>query len=243
MSGFYLGTRQRPVSYYNKVSINSSPNQTSSFTLKDSAFSNNDTSVGNVITNGLGLSVVTKYTSQAAFTFNTVTSIKCSYVRDVSEQYGLSSYTMVPWYTKATVITITGLDYLGAFVAPNAISSILNNLTASNKNNMMTSICNEFISVDKIILNHNAFPGNALGVGDTILSGIQIGNSGENDCRKYFGFIKSLEVSESEESPFVQQYTLTYLGIDKDFLNAYLQMPYSAKPVKGVAPTLITGNN
>jgi hypothetical protein len=156
-----------------------------------------------------------------------VQSVKWVYAREVSEQYGLQYYTLLPWYTKAVVVTVTGKYYIGAFTQDTVVS--LATRLATMDQNLLAWIRKELSGLDKKLTNFNL-----LGVaakGDQVKSGtsntdqdlfssLTIGTPNDPDSTTLLGFIRKFQISESVDTPFVQSYEMEYIGIDQAWYNA-----------------------
>jgi hypothetical protein len=153
------------------------------------------------------------------FIFPGVQTIKWTMARDITEQYGLQSFTMLPWYTKAVAITITGKSYLGAFATDlTAGSGVVN--TSLQWKGVVEYIRDEMREMDGMLSGVNVVSGGgAVRSSDntSLVSSLAVGLDGEGGSIKVLGFIKSFEVEEEVGAPFVQKYTLQYLGVDLDW--------------------------
>lgn len=150
------------------------------------------------------------------YTLPGVQSAKWTYARDVTEQYGLQRYTLLPWYTKAIAVTITGKYYMGAFVQDTIISTA--NLLAGINKELVAWIRKEMSSLDSKIINLGGVSKKYLTAGDQkILSSLAIGPADDPDSMELLGFIRRFSISESVDSPFIQQYDMEYIGIDREW--------------------------
>ena len=145
-----------------------------------------------------------------------VQTIKWTMARDITEQYGLQSYTMLPWYTKAVVIVITGKAYLGAFATDVTSSSGLVNTSLQSKY-ITDYIRDEMQRMDQLLggTNLSTQPTQSASSNLSLISSLGIGNDGEDGSMKVLGFIKSFEVDEDVKDPYVQKYVITYIGVDE----------------------------
>jgi len=149
-----------------------------------------------------------------------VQSIKWTMAREITEQYGLQSFTLLPWYTKAVAITITGKAYLGAFATDLTAANGLVNTSLQNKG-IIEYIRDEMREMDSKLSGYNITSRNSNASSSlSLLSTLSVGVDGEPGSIKVLGFVKSFDVDENVATPFVQQYTLVYLGVDMDW---YLQ--------------------
>jgi hypothetical protein len=145
-----------------------------------------------------------------------VQRVSWAYVRDITEQYGLQRYSLLPWYTKAVSVTVAGKYYIGAF-SMDTITSISNIVRTRN---LVTWIRDEMSRIDKLVVNRH-------GIGKTfktakdqgLLSSLAVGPLNDPDSMALFGFIRKFTVAESVESPFIQNYTMEYIGIDRQWYN------------------------
>jgi hypothetical protein len=160
-------------------------------------------------------SVSTALGQNSKFIFAGVQTIKWQMARDITEQYGLQSFTILPWYTKAVTITITGKVYLGAFATDITASNGLANTSLQSKG-VVEYIRDEMRDLDSTLNNQSVTARNNL----TVPSALSIGIDGEPGSIKVLGFVKSFDVDESVADPFMQRYTLTYLGVDMDWYAA-----------------------
>ncbi len=133
------------------------------------------------------------------------------YAREVTEQYGLQSFTILPWYTKAVVLRIDGKAYTGAF-------------TGIAGDNIFKKFKDELERVDNIITGSSVISSRVLedenseqSLSQSLLSTILIGNEGDIDHISLLGFIKSLTVDEDVSSPYIQKYSIDYVGIDRSW--------------------------
>lgn len=151
------------------------------------------------------------------FVFPGVQSVKWSMARDITEQYGLQSFTILPWYTKAISVTIVGKAYLGAWATDITSANGIVNTTLQSKT-VIEYIRQEMRDVDTLLSGRNIVGRNTVsGVNNTLLSSLSIGNLGEAGSIRILGFVKSFEVDEDVATPFVQKYSLQYLGVDMDW--------------------------
>lgn len=214
----YLSTRNRPVRYYKKPQISwvINPEDAKKNGInKVMNFPDERAGLANFIGNQTGLNSLADKLVRDYYTFPHVQNIELKYARDVSEQYGLQAFSVLPWYTKAVVVTVKGLDYLGSFVSAGSLPLIKTVATPLVINQMR----DELMAVDAML----AYPG-VVNTDDAaqnknigFLSAITIGIPGEVDRVELMGFIKGLDISESVEKPFLHSYTLTYIGLDNYF--------------------------
>ena len=162
------------------------------------------------------------------FIFPGIQTIKWQMAREITEQYGLQSYTMLPWYTKALAITVTGKSYLGAWATDLTASGGLVNTSLQSKSAIefiraeMLDLDSKLSGIDVVSNNQNQLNSRTKAGGDTnsgvaMVSSLSIGNDGEQGSIKVLGFIKSFDVEEDVASPYVQKYTLVYLGVDQEW--------------------------
>ena len=157
------------------------------------------------------------------FTLPGVQTIKWTMAREVTEQYGLQSYTMLPWYTKAVVINVTGKAYLGAWVTDLSSSNgLMGGLLAPK--HVTDFFRDEMRDMDKKLNGTGLQAKSAQTVQPAqsssasnlqLVSSLAVGTDGEPGSIKVLGFVKSFEVDEDVNSPFVQKYTLSYVGVDE----------------------------
>lgn len=154
-------------------------------------------------------------TMSSRFVLPGVQSIKWNMARDITEQYGLQSFTILPWYTKAISITITGKAYLGAFATDITSSNGIVN-TSLQPTGVVEYIREEMRDVDSLLTGVKRDK-NTYAARNSILSSLAVGGEGEAGSIRVLGFIKGFSVDENVISPFVQSYTLDYLGVDMDW--------------------------
>jgi len=156
-----------------------------------------------------------------------VQSAKWSYAREVSEQYGLQYYTLLPWYTKAIVVTVTGKYYMGAF-AQDTVVSLATRLLAMDQN-LLSWIRKELSDLDSKLTNFNllgaASPGDPQNSSiskedQDLFSSLTIGTPNDADSTTLLGFIRRFTITESVAEPFVQAYEMEYIGIDQSWYAA-----------------------
>jgi hypothetical protein len=187
---------------------------------RQAAINNAFSKAGRVVTEQIPIlgqlnSVKTALGQNTKFSFSGIQSIKWQMARDITEQYGLQSFTILPWYTKAVTITVTGKVYLGAFATDITASNGLIN-TSLQSLGVMEYIRSEMRALDSMLNNQGVTArSNA-----AMPSSLSIGVDGEPGSLTVLGFIKSFDVSENVDSPFLQQYTLTYLGVDAEWYAA-----------------------
>ena len=155
--------------------------------------------------------------SSTRFIFPGVQNIKWSMARDITEQYGLQSFTILPWYTKAVAITITGKAYLGAFATDLTSASGLVNTSLQYKG-VVEYIRDEMREMDSRLSGANVISSSSSAANNlSLVSSLSVGVDGEAGSIKVLGFVKSFEVDEDVATPYVQKYTLQYLGVDMDW--------------------------
>ena len=156
-----------------------------------------------------------------------VQSVKWVYAREVSEQYGLQYYTLLPWYTKAVVVSVTGKYYMGAFTQDTVVS-LASQLLRMDKN-LLAWIRKELSGLDSRLTNYNLL--SAAEIQDPtrsqqtvedkdLFSSLTIGTPNDPDSMTLLGFIRKFQITESVESPFVQAYEMDYIGVDQAWYNA-----------------------
>ena len=220
MSPLFTAPRARPVTYEQSPAIADEFNKVTQLNTQKSKLTSVINKAKRVIAEQVPVSKLFTPIASAAdaskkFVFPGVQTIRWTLARDITEQYGLQSFTMLPWYTKAIAITIVGKAYLGAFATDlTAVSGLVN--TALQAKSIIEYIRDEMREVDSRL--------NGVGITSTntnsskanvaLLSSLSVGVDGEPGSIKVLGFIKSFDVDEDVATPYVQKYTLTYLGVD-----------------------------
>jgi len=211
----YLSTRNRPVRYYKKPQISwvISPEDAKKNGI-NKVMNFPDERAGTAW-KAAGLNSLADKLAGDYYTFPHVQNIELKYARDVSEQYGLQAFSVLPWYTKAVVVTVKGLDYLGSFVSAGSlplIKTLANSLVINQMRDELMAV-DAMLAYPGVVNTDDAAQNNNIG----FLSAITIGIPGEVDRVELMGFIKGLDISESVEKPFLHSYTLTYIGLDNYF--------------------------
>jgi hypothetical protein len=112
------------------------------------------------------------------FVFPGVQTIKWQLAREITEQYGLQSYTILPWYTKAVAVTITGKAYLGAFATDITASNGLVNTSLQDKG-VVEYMRSEMLDVDQRLSGVNVTNRNNSMSNMSLLSTLSVGVDGE----------------------------------------------------------------
>ena len=121
---------------------------------------------------------------------------------------------MVPWYTKAVVLTVTGIDYIGAFVS----SDIASILAISKHRPVLGQIRDELKSVDNTMTSFAMLDSQIPSLSSTLLSAISVGTIGDDDSVTLYGFISKFTIHEDTENIYQHKYSLHYLGIDREWV-------------------------
>jgi len=205
----FLAPRSRPVIY--------TPEYTSevhsSKSLKDTVKKNNLKDTGKRILSD-NIPVIRKIAGNAkAFSCPGVQRIEWAYVRDISEQYGLQSFTILPWYTKAILVTVTGKYYMGAYTQDTIVDAANKILPGLGSETLIKWIRTELSRVDDSLTGATS----SGSFDSTVLSQLRVGADNDNDGIEIVGFIKQFSIIEEVDLPFVQSYTLKYLGVDKEW--------------------------
>lgn len=161
--------------------------------------------------------------STNSYPFPGVQSAKWTYARDISEQYGLQRFTLLPWYTKAIVVSVTGRYYMGAFTQDTLVTMAAD-LTGLVNKALFQRVRDELKALDNKILNVGQLGKQMRGGTNqptrTLMSSLTVGDYGDQDSLALFGFIKSFSITEDVSSPFIQAYTLEYIGVDREWYNS-----------------------
>lgn len=202
MSNFFLAPRSRPVLYTPNYSLND---------LKDlNTTRSNWRSILNttkrIVEDNLPVySTITNRLKQI-FSFPGVQTVSWEYKRDISEQYGLKSFNLVPWFTKAISVKIKGKYYIGAFAQDTVVDAVNKFIGVES---LISWIRDELRRVDELIIQGYADKNNS------ILSSLRYGADADPDGIELLGFIRNFSVEEDINSPYVQSYVLDYIGVDK----------------------------
>lgn len=162
-----------------------------------------------------------------------VQRVSWTYARDVTEQYGLQRYTLLPWYTKAVVIQVSGKYYMGAFAQDTIVSAAT--LVAGMNHELTSWIRKEMSNLDRKIVNLGVIGKTYKTAADQgILSSLAVGPLNDPDSMSLLGFIRRFKIEESVDSPFVQNYEMEYIGIDREwYIDSRSSYMYSSDgPVK-----------
>ncbi len=227
----YLSPRSRPVNYYPVGSSAASLGIES--LVKTDIKSRFKSLIGTDRLIQANLPITTKLRpgklANTVYPLPTVQSFGWTWAREVTEEYGLQAYMLLPWYTKAVTAVVKGKAYLGAFTSVTDIgAAALSSLIGQGGTYITDFFHNEMGELDKRLSgvnllsrrDVNSIPQPATSAvsnyTDTaaLISRLDIGVPGDPGGLSLIGFVSNFQVEETVTAPYVHNYTLTYLGVD-----------------------------
>lgn len=212
MANFFTAPRSRPIIYTPEADLtrNVGKDAIKQSALKDTA--------KRILSDNIPILdfAASKDKKSTRFILPGVQRVSWAYLRDVTEQYGLQRYTLLPWYTKAVVLTVSGRYYMGAFTQDTIVSAA--SLLVNENKTLIAWIRKEMSDLDRRITNLGVIGKQYKTISDQkMLSSMDVGPRSDPDSMSLLGFIRRFKIDESVESPFIQSYDLEYIGIDRDW--------------------------